>query len=481
MKLRLKRALIGGNVLLAVALAGLLAVVTNYLAVKNRARFDMTPDRYYTLSVATLNMLAGLNGPVKATVLLDMNHELFRDIKRLLKEYEYASEKLSAEYVDPHRDIARTKELALQYDIPGTDVIVFHANDRIKIVSVGELATYDYAPVLAGRAKAMESFRGEQVFTAAIYGLFQDKKPVVYFLAGHGEHRIEDFSQHAGYSMIGRLLEKGNINVKTLQFAENPSIPKDCDVLVVSGLKRPLTYVEAEIIKKYLDNSGRLFLLADTGLETGLEKTLEVWGVKLGSDRVVGATLTGRELLVNNYGAHSITAPLKNMTTVFNLPRSVQPLTPPGQTVDQSADKPRAVVLAASSEEGWAEMTYYQNPPKLDVGVDRPGPVPVAVAVEKGNLPDDIEITPTRLVVIGDSTFVSNGALLAGYSADFFINSLNWLLERKDAPTFAAKTPSKIRLNLDRKRLQSAYVTTVLIMPGLVALAGLAVYLKRRK
>ncbi len=481
MNLRLKRALIGGNVLLVVALAGLLMVVTNYLAVKHRARLDLSPDRYFALSGATLTMLDRLSGPVKATVFLDMNHELFSDIKRLLREYEYASPRFSAEYVDPHRDIARAKELALQYNVSGSGVIVFHANDKTKLVTASELATFDYAPVLAGRPKAMASFRGEQAFSSAIYSLIQDKKPAVYFLAGHGEHRIDDFGQNAGYSMIGRLLEKGNINVKPLQLANSPSIPKDCDVLVISGLKRPLTHVEAEIIKKYLDNSGRLLLMADTGLETGLEKTLEAWGIRLGNDRVVGTTLTGRELLVNTYGNHPITEPLKNLTTIFNLPRSVQPVLQAAQPADQSADKPRGVILAACSEEGWAEMSYYQNPPKFDAGVDRQGPVPVAVAVEKGNLPVDVEIKPTRLVVIGDSTFVSNGALLAGYSPDFFINAINWLLERRDAPTFAPKIPSKIRLTIDRKRLQAAYLATVVIMPALVALLGLAVSLRRRK
>ena len=481
MKLRLKRVLIGSNVLLVVTLAGLLMVMTNYLAVKHRVRFDFSPDRYYTLSGVTLNMLSHLSGPVKATVFLDMDQELFNDIKRLLREYEYVSAKFEAEYVDPHRDIARAKELALLYNIPGPGVIVFHANDKTKLVSVSELATYDYVPVLSGHPKAMMSFRGEQVFSSAIYSLIQDRKPVVYFLAGHGEHRIDDFSQHTGYSMIGRLLEKGNINVKTLQLADSPSIPKDCDVLVIGGMQRPLTHVEAEIIKKYLDDYGRLLFMADTGLETGLEKTLETWGIRLGTDRVVGTTLTGRELLVNNYGAHPITEPLKNMTTIFNLPRSVQPVMPVGQSVDQSADKPRVVILAANSEEGWAEMSYYQNPPKFDAGVDRPGPVPVAVAVEKGNLPVDVEIKPTRLVVIGDSTFVSNGAILGGYSPDFFINALNWLLERKNAPTFTPKIPSKIRLNIDRKRLQSAYIVTVVILPALVALVGLVVSLRRRK
>jgi len=481
MRLRLKRAIMKSNALLAVGLAIALAVMVNYLAVNYRARIDLSPGRYYALSAATLNMLQQLNVPVQATVFLGVNHEMFSDVKRLLKEYEYASAKFTVEYVDPHRDLARAKELAGQYNISEPEVIVFRANDRAKTVPVSEMATYDYAPLLSGQPKVMTSFRGEQAFSSAIYSLIQDRKPVVYFLAGHGEQRIDDFGQHAGYSMIARLLEKGNIQPKTLHLSDSSSIPKDCDLLVITGQKKPLTHIEAEIIKKYLDGAGRLLLMADVGVETGLEKTLEAWNIRLGLDRVVGATLTGRELLVNSYGDHPITERLKNMATIFNMPRSVQPLAPAGQSFDQSADKPRVTILAAGSEDGWAEMTYYQNPPKFDAGIDHPGPVPVAVAVEKGNLPVDVEIKPTRLVVIGDSTFVSNGALLAGYPPDFFINALNWLLERSDAPTFTPKIPSKVRLNIDRKRMQLAYIATVVIMPALIALIGLAVSLGRRK
>jgi ABC-type uncharacterized transport system involved in gliding motility auxiliary subunit len=481
MRIRVKRVIMKGNTFLAACLAVALAVMVNYLAVNYRLRLDFSADHYYALSASTLNMLRQLAVPVRVTVFLGLNHEMFSDIKRLLKEYEYGSQKFSVEYVDPHRDLARAKELAGQYNISEPGVIVFQANDRTKIISANDLATYDYAPLLSGHPKIMTSFRGEQAFSSAIYSLIQDRKPVVYFLAGHGERRIDDFSQHTGYSMIGRLLEKGNIQVKTLNFSDSSSIPKDCDVLVIGGQKKPLTHVEAEVIKKYLDGSGRLLFMADVGVETGLEKTFEAWNIRLGLDRAVGTTLTGRELLVNNYGDHPITERFKNITTIFNIPRSVQPLVSAGRSFDQSADKPRVVILAATSEEGWAEMTYYQNPPKFDAGIDQPGPVPVAVAVEKGKLPVDVEIKPTRLVVIGDSSMISNGALLAGYAPDFFISALNWLLERSDAPTFAPKIPSKIRLNIDQKDLQSIYIAVIVVIPALIVVIGLVVFLRRRK
>ncbi|MDD5484124.1 MAG: GldG family protein [Kiritimatiellae bacterium] len=481
MKLRAKRALMKGNALVVIGLAVILAVMINYLAVQHRVRIDISPSRYYALSAATLNILRNLTVPAQAIVFMSVNHEEFNEVKQLLKEYECASRKFGVEYVDPHRDLARAKELAGQYNVAGPGVIVFRAGNRTKTVAVNELATYDYAPLLAGHPKVMTSFRGEPVFSSALFSLMQDRSPVVYFLAGHGEQRIDDFSQHAGYSMIARLLEKGNIQPRTFHISEGPSIPKDCDVLVIGGQKKPLTHVEAEMVKKYLDDSGRLLLMADSGVETGLEKVLETWGIRLGMDRVAGTTLTGRELLISHYGNHPITEQLQNMATIFNVPRSVQPLAPDAQSLDQSADKPRVMILAATSDEGWAEMTFYQNPPKFDAGVDRRGPIPVAVAVEKGSLTVDVEIKPTRLAVIGDSTFVSNGALLAGYSPDFFIHALNWLLERRDAPVFSPKTPPRVRLNIDQKRLRVIYIVAIVALPAMILAIGLAVYLGRRK
>lgn len=481
MHMRLRKVFLRANALFAIVLAAVLAIMINYLAVKHRARFDLSLDGYFSLSGATTGMLGRLNAPVHAVVFLGMDHELFGDIRRLLREYEFASPRIIVEYVDPHRDLARAKELSNRYGVPGSGVVVFHAEGRTKIVPVSEVASYDYKPVLSGKPKVMVSFRGEQVFSSAIYSIMQEKKPVVYFLTGHGEQRIDDFGQNAGYSIIARLLEKANISVKTLDFAQAGAIPKDCDLLVIGGPKRPLTHVESEIVRKYIEDSGRLLLMADSGVETGLESLMDAWGVRLGNDRVVGVTLTGRELLVNNYGDHPVTERLKGLTTIFNLPRSVRPAASVASFPDHPADKPQVTVLASSSEDGWAEMTHAQNPPKFDAGVDQSGPVPVAVAVEKGNLPGDSAIRATRIVVIGDSTMVSNGALLSGYSPDFFVHAANWLLERPGAPMFAAKTPSRVRLNLDKNRLRLISATTTIVIPALVVLAGFAVSLRRRR
>lgn len=480
-----KRWITGLNAGVALALAAGLAVALNILAARYPGRADLGRVQNYALSAKTLELLSRLPTEVQVTVFLSSEHELFREIRSLLKEYAYASDRVRVEYIDPHRDLAQSKALVLRYEVTDPEVVVLAAAGRQAIVPVKDFGEYDYIPMLSGRPRVMTAFRGEQVLSSALQGLLQAKKPVVYFMVGHGERRVGDYDQVFGYSILGRNLQREQIEIKTLNLAETPAIPPDCDLLAIAGPTRSYTRAEADLIKTFLANSGRLLLLLDAGPDAGLGGLLKDWGVGLAEDRVVGVTLTGRELLVTRYGKHPITDHLAaaNIATIFNGPRSVQPLAAGTNALPvQAADKPRLTVLAWSSPEAWAEMSLNQTPPRLDAGVDRPGPVPVAVAVEKG-LPRamDVEIKPSRMVAVGDSSLVANGALLAGYNPDLIMNSVNWLLERPDSLPIAAKNPGRIRVVLSRSQLKLAYGILVFGMPAAVLAVGLLVWLRRRR
>jgi len=477
-----KRWLTGLNVWFTLSLSALMVLMINYLASHHPFRFDASRARYYALNAETRNLLDHLPMEIRIIVFMSGEQELYRDVQSLLREYAYASARLHIEYVDPHRDMVRSKELALQYNLREPNVIVLDAGTRHRIVPVADLADYDYTPTLAGRAKVLRRFCGEQALSMALQGFLQDRKPVVYFLTGHGERQTDNFDPYTGYSIIARTMEKNNLEIKPLSFSGVSAVPGDGAALIIAGPTKRLTHMEVEMIKAYLDNHGRLLLLADPGPASGLEEMLELWGVRLGSDRVVSSATAGRQLLVTSYGEHPITKRLKNVTTIFTMPRSVQPLVGTNSAADKPADKPRVTILAASSDQGWAELSANQNPPKLDPGVDQPGPVPVAVAIEKGSVPGmEVELQPTRLVILGDSVLVANGAMLGGYNSDFFMNALNWLLERKETLTIASREPATIQVAMDRDHLRRLSMLVVAGLPGLAALLGLMVWARRRK
>jgi ABC-type uncharacterized transport system involved in gliding motility auxiliary subunit len=123
-----------------------------------------------------------------------------------------------------------------------------------------------------------------------------------------------------------------------------------------------------------------------------------------------------------------------------------------------------------------------ENPAKFDPQEDRKGPVSVAVAVEKGGDAVGVEVKSTRMVITGDSDMVANSALNMGLGAnlDFFINSLNWLLEREALIGIASRSPLILQLGLNEQQSQALILKLVLGLPAVVAVVGLMVWWRRR-
>jgi ABC-type uncharacterized transport system involved in gliding motility auxiliary subunit len=286
-----------------------------------------------------------------------------------------------------------------------------------------------------------------------------------------------------GLSAIGFKVVHDNIEAYSLILTKQTGIPKDCSALVIIGPNKKFSPLEIDMLSIYLEQGGRMLLLLDPRAETGLEPLLAKWNVKLEKDMVVGLTLTGRETLVVNYGRHPITDSFKNVTTMFYLPRSVESLVKQDKT-ERSADRPHVTMLASTGAEGWADKDLDQRPFKFDKDTDRKGPISVAVAVERGSVSGiDLKIKSTRLVVFGDSYFISNAALENGIggNVDIFMSSLNWLLERSDMLNIGPKKPGELRLEMNSKQMRNAYLFIAVAIPAIIALLGIIIVWIRRR
>jgi ABC-type uncharacterized transport system involved in gliding motility auxiliary subunit len=478
----------GLNVVVSAVLATALTIMVNAVAERHVRRWVWSWNDYYELCEKTGSLVRHLESDVDVLAFFQRSHPLYVDVRNLLKEYEYEAARMSPrrlhiEMVDPDRDLARTRALKQSLGLEDANVVVFQCGKRRRVVEARDLARHTI--VLAGdhAEKKLTGFLGEQAFSSAIQSVIQAHRPTVYFLTGHGERDIGDFSQHGGYSALVRTLERDNILVKPLELERNRGVPADASALVIAGPDRQLAQPELDLLSDYLDDKGRVLLLLDPAVTTGLDSLLGKWGVRVARDIVVGLTLSGRELVVRDYGDHPVTRNLRRVTTMFYMPRSVEPEQAP-DAAPASDDRPRVTVLASNTAEGWAEYDLGQSPPRFDDGVDRRGPVSVAVAVERGSVSGiEVEIRPTRMVVIGDSYFVSNGALKTGVGGniDFFMSALNWLLEREALLAIGPKEPGELRLEMNRRQVWTAYLVMALAMPLAAVLLGAAVaYVRRR-
>lgn len=465
----------GAALLLALAVA----LMINYLSFRHYYREDWSRTQLYKLSSKTTGLLESLDKPIEVTVFFQPGNVLYEDIHNLLREYRFHSTRLNIQWVDPDRDISQTEELAVKYQVTDPNVVVFDCEGRSKYVRVDEIANIDASSGI----ERITSFKGELAFSSAIQGVVQKTVPVVYFLTGHGERDISNFDRRIGFSSAAQLIERDNIDVKPLLLSTVKQIPADCGVLIVAGASQSMSKAEADMISIWLRRSGRLMVLTDAGQTSGLEKMLQEWGVLLHNDIVMDPdrTLTGREVFVSAYNRHPITAKLGTTAAIFHMPRAVEPDYTQPKTV--SADRPQVTPLALSSKNSWSEAQSEQMPAKYDKGTDDLlGPVSLAVAVEKGDTTGllDMKLRPSRLVVFGDSGFISNSGLTGG-DTSLFMSSLNWLLDREQLMAISPKKVDDTRLKLTRDKIHILALSTVGIIPALAALFGTALWFRRRK
>jgi len=134
-----------------------------------------------------------------------------------------------------------------------------------------------------------------------------------------------------------------------------------------------------------------------------------------------------------------------------------------------------------AGSEYWGETNPDTKHAAFNPATDIAGPLPLAVAVETSKPQEvNVDIGVTRMVVVGTSRFVDNSDL-AGGNLDFFMNSLNWLLQREQLVAVSPKTPEEFRLAMYPNQQMAVYLLVMAGMPLAVGAIGMMVWLGRRK
>jgi ABC-type uncharacterized transport system involved in gliding motility auxiliary subunit len=85
-----------------------------------------------------------------------------------------------------------------------------------------------------------------------------------------------------------------------------------------------------------------------------------------------------------------------------------------------------------------------------------------------------------RIAAFGDSDFVSNAALGVQGNKDLFLNALNWLAQQENLIAIRPRDPEDRRITLTADQQRRIFYLTVLIVPGLILLAGVQTWWRRR-
>lgn len=471
----------GVQVALVTAAVVGIVVLANVLAARHQWRWDLTVNSRFTLAQQTREVLGSLQNQVDITAFLVAGEQSSDQIEGLLKEYQYASDKVKVNIVDP----VRQPSLAYKYNITESGAVVIESGSRQRRIEPYNLyggGDNPYAP----------AFRGEQAVTSALAGLSRQYSTEIYFLAGHGEKSLDK-----ELGQIKTYLAGEGYTARTLDLPQEGKIPGDASLVVVAGPRKDLTPREKEILFQYLDGGGRIMALMDPpvtqGTPAGWQELLGRLGVKIVQGLAVdpqrgyfGDALTTVPLLA----AHEITGKLSGQNLAPVLPGAAPVTVEKGEKTAYQYGP-----LLKTSDKAWGETNLKENNVKKD-GADLAGPLTLAVAVEQsgpspnktGQPPEnpeepgegDIPTARRVAVVVGNSAFIGQGVVDLQGNADFFMNAVGWLAGKDGMITIRPKTAETSRVQLTGESAREIFYGTVVILPLAVLLAGAFVWVRRR-
>jgi ABC-type uncharacterized transport system involved in gliding motility auxiliary subunit len=107
-----------------------------------------------------------------------------------------------------------------------------------------------------------------------------------------------------------------------------------------------------------------------------------------------------------------------------------------------------------------------------------PGPIPVAALTEVRNMHQPGN--PGRLVVFGDSNFVSNEAILQFGNMDLILNTVNWLVKREGLVGPRPERRQYDYQSLTPEHARFLFVLTVVTIPGIGFFLAVLFFVRRR-
>jgi ABC-type uncharacterized transport system involved in gliding motility auxiliary subunit len=445
----------------------------NYVGQRHVKRFDLTGVGRYTLAPQTSQVLGKLDKDLDVKVFFPGGE--YPPLRELLDGYKAISRKVRVEFIDPDR----RPELAKSFDVTvyGTSSNPF-TGSQTKYGTV--VLVYD------GRREKIEK-RSEEVreedLTNAIIKVQRTEAKKIYFVQGHGEKDPLD-SERGGYSAAKKAMEDQGFKVETVNLTSDAKVPADAKVVVIAGPTQELFDKEYQILNDFLNAGGGLLAMVDPAPASSMDAFLRGWGIGVDKDVVLDVSGAGRLMgagpeipLVLRYETHKITDRFRVMT-FFPMARSLQPTKDPVQGVTVET-------LFKSNPNSWGETDDAEMKTgrvSFQEGKDLKGPLPLALAATKEvkAASDKGPAQKARVVAVGDSDFAINAYFSQG-NGNLFQNMISWLSQDEDLISIRPKDPVDRRIILSQSQQSMLRLVTVFLLPGIVLVAGIVVWNRRRR
>lgn len=420
-------------------------VMLNIAVWYNPWSIDLTASGRNEVSDDTRRILGRLQAPVE---LMQFGRDPDPRVEQLLRSFERETPRIRVEFVDSDRQA----DLARQYGVLRNGAVVARSGEKFRKIDEPN----------------------EQALITAVLQATTSEDKVVCFVTGHGERGMTDTSA-AGLGSLAATLEASNYKAERISLLEG-EVPPHCAAVVIAGARQPYAQAELDRLRAYGDRWGRVAVLLEPDPAVSFTEWIKPRGIDPLPGVVVDTSSAGRTVgsgprspLAVRYLDHPITQGFE-IATLYDGARPLQVIEMP-----ELGGKPKA--LAQTGRESFATTDPGATSPVA--GRDTPGPLTLVAATTITNTRAAGQ--EMRIVVFGDSDFISNAYLRRQGNRDFFLRTVAWLLGEQEATIVAVDPRENRRLELTEQTRAWMYLINLGLIPLIPLSAGILMFIRSRR
>ena len=476
--------------IVVVAMVVLLNVIISALNDRYPMSFDLTPGGDFEISEETKNYIASIDEDVEICTTVDelafqtTESKYFRQAYEVLKKYSQNSDRISLNFVDMTVNPTFVEKYKQYYSgsISSNSIIIFNnSSKRIKVVSMYDLFNTEINYYTM--TQDIVSSKAEQVLTSAImYITDPNPQTAVYF---------DVVTQSTSGSNIISMLETNGFDVVTID-PNTEAIPEDADMLIINA---PLNDFSEELVDRiytFMENDGNygknmIYIASYMQNDTpNINAFLEEWGLSVGAG-VVGES--NSQNLASESTSYALLTYIGENNYTSGIPSEVagNPViayySRPIEILYEYSGNVATIPLLKTSETGFVMtnemiMEYYETGVEPDIPESE---ITVMALANKYTFIDNVQMR-SNIFVVGSDEMLSSGLTGLTYynNGDYFMSVVNNISGKEKGITIIAKDLTSKTYETNVVQISVIRTVFMFIIPGLVAAAGIAVWLKRR-
>lgn len=481
-----------GIALLLALLILLVSIPVNLIAQSANVKWDMTPNRLYTLTETSKNALKTLNNNINIYWLYDMDSakdsDEFAPLYNTLMQYD-KYDKINVIEADPDttEGAEMVNNLGIDSDITlNTGDFVVKAGNIIKTVAASSMYTSETTTdeTTGETVSTITGFSGENFLTGTI--MYVDKfatadlQPTIYFLTGHGEKSLSD-----SYSNIGTYIKQKGYKVEELNLSGMDKVPDETQLIVIAGPTSDISINEKDMINDYLDNGGcMIFLMSpDDGKfdYLNISSVLNDYAIGINYDRVKE---TNTAYMVND-DQYNIAVELQDATEDSAVDLTTAIMNMSGLVPSMYNSRSFYSIYTDNYTNLTIEpvIATYDSAVSEPYGGTNPDPDETEGPVYLSYYSVDSDRNNSKIFTLGNADVLDNDHISQEYTITanyMFLSAVSWMHDESIDMGIPSKEKDKDYMNIDSESNANQLMILLIVIPILVAGSGIVVWGRRR-